>query len=143
MINWSVTQDLASLLTLKNNYKFCFIKMIVINSGYFKNELFSLIAIGESKYSASISYICFMGLFMLALRPECSLKSEDLSECKLFINLEANPGSGTAPSVELRGRDLGDEGGLGKLKWTSLMAAGEGMGEASGVEQTEDSCIGK
>lgn len=80
-----------------------------------------------------------MGLFMLALRPECSLKSEDLSECKLFINLEANPGSGTAPSVELRGRDLGDEGGLGKLKWTSLMAAGEGMGEASGVEQTEDS----
>lgn len=84
-----------------------------------------------------------MGLFMLALRPECSLKSEDLSECKLFINLEVNPGSGTAPSVELRGRDLGDEGGLGKLKWTSLMAAGEGIGEASGVEQTEDSCIGK
>lgn len=48
MINWSVTQDLASLLTLKNNYKFCFIKMIVLNSGYFKNEVFSLIAIGEN-----------------------------------------------------------------------------------------------
>lgn len=48
MINWSATQDLASLLTLKNNYKFCFIKMIVINSGYFKNEVFSLIAIGEN-----------------------------------------------------------------------------------------------
>lgn len=50
MINWSATQELASLLTLKNNYKFCFIKMIVINSGYryFKNEVFSLIAIGEN-----------------------------------------------------------------------------------------------
>lgn len=48
MINWSVTQDLASLLTLKNNYKFCFIKMIVISSGKFKNEVFSLIAIGEN-----------------------------------------------------------------------------------------------
>lgn len=80
---------------------------------------------------------------MLALRPDCSLNSDDLSACKLFINLEANPWSGTAPSVELRGRDLGDEGGLGKLKWTSLMAAGEGMGEASGVEQTEDSCTRK
>lgn len=48
MINWSATEELASLLTLKNNYKFCFIKMIVINSGYFKNEVFSLIAIGEN-----------------------------------------------------------------------------------------------
>ena len=53
---------------------------------------------------------------MLALRPDVSLESEDLSKWTVLINLEARSGSGTAPSVELRGRDLGDDGGLGKLK---------------------------
>ena len=90
-----------------------------------------------------LTHICFIGLFMLALRPDGSLKSEDLSIWTVLINLEAISGSGTAPSVELRGRDFGDDGGLGKLKWTSLTAAGEGMGEASGVEHTEDSWTGK
>lgn len=75
-----------------------------------------------------------MGLFMFVLRFECFLKFEDLLECKLFINLEVNLGLGIAFFVELRGRDLGDEGGLGKLKWIFLMVVGEGIGEVLGVE---------
>ena len=53
---------------------------------------------------------------MLALRPDCSFVSDDLSKWTVLMNLEVRSGSGTAPSVELRGRDLGDDGGLGKLK---------------------------